>query len=70
VALSEPYLAEVYQRNYGPALIPEGHIFVMGDNRNNSRDSRYIGPVALDQVLSRAWLRIWPLEEAGFLDIE
>lgn len=67
VALSEPYLAEVYQCNYGPALIPEGHIFVMGDNRNNSRDSRYIGPVALDQVLSRAWMRIWPLEKVGLL---
>jgi len=68
VALSESYLAEVYQRDYGPVQIPEDHIFVMGDNRNNSRDSRYIGPVALDQVLSRAWMRIWPLEEAAFLD--
>ena len=46
--------------------IPErGEIVVI--DRNNSRDSRYIGPVALDQVLSRAWLRIWPLEKAGWL---
>ena len=70
VALSEPYLAEVYQRDYGPVLIPEGYIFVMGDNRNNSRDSRYIGPVALDQVLSRAWMRVWPLEKAGLLTVQ
>ena len=37
--------------------------------REFTRDSRYIGPVALDQVLSRAWLRVWPLEKVGFLDV-
>ncbi|MBN2004892.1 MAG: signal peptidase I [Anaerolineae bacterium] len=67
-AISEPYLAETYQRDYGPVQIPEGYLFVMGDNRNNSRDSRSIGAVALDHVLARAWVRIWPLEKMGFLD--
>jgi signal peptidase I len=65
--LSEPYLAEVYQHDFGPVTIPEGNVFVMGDNRNNSRDSRMIGPVALDRILSRAWVRVWPVEDIGLL---
>jgi signal peptidase I len=65
--LSEPYLAEAYQRNYGPITIPEDNIFVMGDNRNNSKDSRMIGPVTMNRILSRAWVRVWPFEKIGLL---
>ncbi|MGC9396614.1 MAG: signal peptidase I [Anaerolineae bacterium] len=65
--LSEPYLAEAYQRDYGPVTIPKDSVFVMGDNRNNSRDSRMIGAITLDRIVSRAWVRVWPVEDIGLL---
>ena len=65
--LSESYLAEAYQHDYGPFTIPADSVFVMGDNRNNSRDSRMIGPIALDRIVSRAWVRVWPVEDIGLL---
>ncbi len=45
--------------------IPEGRIFPMGDNRDNSRDARYFGPVNLNRVLGRALFIYWPLGRAG-----
>ena len=68
LAIDEPYLSDVFQRDYGPTTVPEGHIFVMGDNRNNSNDSRYFGAVLLNKVLGRAWVSYWPLEDAGLVD--
>jgi signal peptidase I len=47
--------------------IPEGELFLMGDHRGDSADSRAFGPVAVDQVIGRAWLRYWPFDTFGVL---
>jgi signal peptidase I len=41
--------------------VPEGELFLMGDHRANSADSRTFGPVPIDRVIGRAWLRYWPI---------
>ena len=49
---------------YTDIEVPKGCIFVMGDNRNHSSDSRIIGPVSTDDVLGKAKVRFWPFSEA------
>jgi signal peptidase I len=77
VALDEPYLyaedaggppqpttAPLEQSKW---TVPEGDLFLMGDHRANSADSRTFGPVPIDRVVGRAWLRYWPLSAFGIL---
>jgi signal peptidase I len=58
----EPYVNKEFpdDSSYGPTTVPEGKIFVMGDNRSNSRDSRFFGPVPLDNVEGEAFVIFWP----------
>jgi signal peptidase I len=61
----EPYLndADQPQGIYGPTVVPEGHIFVMGDNRGNSADSRVFGPLPLENLKGEAFMRFWPVSK-------
>jgi len=67
--LDEPY---IYQEDGLPQptesfngtdrwVVPDGELFLMGDHRGNSSDSREGGPVPVDRVIGRAWLRYWPI---------
>lgn len=65
VALKEPYLNQVTQGVARSWVVPPLSVFVMGDNRSASRDSRIFGPVPLEELIGRALLRYWPLGEVG-----
>jgi signal peptidase I len=66
--LPEPYLptGEV-TGDFPKTGVGAGQIFVMGDNRQNSRDSRYFGSVPKDLVVGRAFVRVWPVLAIKFL---
>ena len=63
--LDEPYLNVETRGSYGPLTIPPDCVFVMGDNRGASNDSRSFGPVPIQQVVGRAWVSYWPIEVFG-----
>lgn len=69
--LDEPYLREgitTQGGNYNDIIVPEGYIFVMGDNRPHSTDSRSFGCVPVEKVESKVWIRFWPFTKFGKVD--
>jgi signal peptidase I len=66
--VDEPYLDQGTQTDCDKEIrVGPGELFVMGDNRGNSQDSRLFGPIERDDVVGRAFVRIWPLNHIGWL---
>jgi signal peptidase I len=63
MALDEPYSQGKIDNPFAPVIVPQGHIFVMGDNRNHSSDSREIGPVPVGNIQGRVLIRVFPLDK-------
>lgn len=70
-ALVEPYLDEPLNYEYGPVVVPEDALLVLGDNRNESFDShRWNAWLTRDRIKGKAFMIYWPLDRIGLMERE
>jgi signal peptidase I len=67
--VEEPYVYHAGMFTMPPLVVPEGQVFVLGDNRTNSEDSRVFGPVDLENVKGKAFVVFWPLPRIHVLGV-
>ncbi len=63
--IDEPYIGDILMADEGPFVVGADEVFVMGDNRNASFDSRRFGPVPYEDLVGEAFVTIWPLSHFG-----
>lgn len=68
VSITEPYVTNPAKHSFRGDVIPEGEFFVMGDNRNNSADSRAGWTVPTQNIIGKAWIVLWPPSQWGPAD--
>jgi signal peptidase I len=66
--LDEPFVAEETRAGRMENItVPPLHVYVLGDNRNHSNDSRSFGPIPIDDIIGRAWVSYWPPDDLGLV---
>lgn len=65
--LNEPYLIHLAHGDYGPERVKPGCLFVMGDFRDQSNDSRYWGELPMKNLEAKAWIRYWPISKVNLM---
>jgi len=66
--IEEPYVKSRTKGDMAELIVPEGYVYVLGDNRNASSDSRRWGPLAIEAILGKAIFRYYPFDAIGIID--